>query len=170
MSKEVLPDPGDMFQSLRYLQDQAAKGHFKGHTSAYQVLLYLAMNMWTKVPNKEDAGLGEVMYGLAAIGTIAARTVLDRRSVQRAMKWLAEEGWVDTSRAYDASGREDRRYIMVRLDTAAHRERERLRAAGDALENIAREGVTVSPREGGRKSPPGGRHSVTPGGRHSVTP
>lgn len=141
---EVLPDPGNMFQSIRYLQDQAARGSFKGHTSAFGVLMFLVTNMWVKVPNKENAGLGEVMYGRSSIGTIAAGTTLSRRAVQGALHWLAEAEWIDTSRSHDDSGREDKRYIVVRLDMAAHRTRERVRQAGLAADQI----LVDSSREG----------------------
>jgi hypothetical protein len=151
--KEALPNPGDMFQSLRYLQDQASRGSFAGQTAAYVVLTYLVMNMWVRDSNPDGAGPGEVMYGRSAIATIAACTTLNRRTVQRALRWLADADWIDTQRSHDKSGREDRRYLLVRLDMAAHRERERLRAAGDALESITREGDTVTPWEGGMVSP-----------------
>lgn len=143
--KEVLPNPTDGWQSLRYLQDQAAQGHFEGHTSAYLVMLYLVMNMWTKVPNKENARLGMVMYGRSGIETIASSTTVSERSVQRALGWLAEEGWIETDRAFTTAGREDRRYLLVLLDHRAHHARETLRKAGAALENIVREGDTMSP-------------------------
>ena len=60
------------------------------------------------------------MYGRATVGHIAAGTVLSRRAVQHALTWLDDEGWIDTERSYAASGREDRRYIMVLLDSRAH--------------------------------------------------
>lgn len=145
---EVLPDPGNMFQSIRYLQDQAARGHFKGHTSAFGVLMFLVTNMWVKVPNKENAGLGEVMYGRSSIGTIAAGTTLSRRAVQGAIRWLAEAEWIDSSRSRDDSGREDKRYIIVRLDMAAHRTRERMRQAGQAADQI----LVDSSREGAARA------------------
>jgi DNA-binding transcriptional ArsR family regulator len=151
--KEALPNPADMFQSLRYLQDQAARGHFKGRSTALQVLFYLVMNMWVKVPNSENAMLGEVMYGRSGIGTIAASTALSRRSVQYALAWLAEEEWITTQRSHADSGREDRRYIVVRLDAVAHRDREIRRAAGEALERCVREGAPDAQREGAPDAP-----------------
>lgn len=151
--KEVLPNPADMFQSLRYLQDQAARGHFKGHATALQVLFYLVMNMWVKVPNNENALLGEVMYGRAGVGTIAASTALSRRTVQYALTWLAEEEWINTQRSHADCGREDRRYIVVRLDASAHREREVRRAAGEALDRCVREGARDARGEGARDAP-----------------
>ena len=153
MSKEVLPNICDGWQSLRYLQDQAAKGHFTGHNTAYHVLIYLTMNMWTKVPNKEQADLGDVMYGKSAIDAIAASTVLNRRSVQRALAWLHDEGWIDTERGYASSGREDRRHITVLLDNRAHKARERRREMDRDLRQLAGEGDTVSYREGDTETP-----------------
>lgn len=127
--KEVLPNPGDMFQSIRYIQDQAARGHFKGHTTAFGVLMFLVTNMWVKNTNPDNAGLGEVMYGRSSIDTIAACTTLSRRSIQPALAWLADAEWIDTGRSYDPSGREDKRRIIVRLDMSAHWQRERMREA-----------------------------------------
>lgn len=151
--KEVLVNPGDGWQSLRYLQDQAARGHFDGHTSAYLVLLYLVMNMWTKVPNKEQADLGDVMYGRSAIGVIAASTSLSRRAVQYALKWLHDEEWIDTDRGYAASGREDRRHILVLLDNRAHKARERRREMDRDLLQLTGEGATDAHREGATDAP-----------------
>jgi hypothetical protein len=136
---DVQPNPANDRQSLRYLQDQAARGAFDGHTSAYLVLLYLTMNMWTKVPNNEDADLGMVMYGRSSVDDIAAHTTLSRRTVQACLKWLHEAGWIDTERAYVASGRETKRYILVLLDSRAHRDRARIRSAGEAAERILTE-------------------------------
>jgi DNA-binding MarR family transcriptional regulator len=154
-AKEVLPNPGDLFQSLRYLQDQAARGSFDGHTSAYLVLLHLTMNMWTKVPNKEDAILGMVMYGRSSIDSIVAHTTLSRPTVKRAMRWLADEGWIDTERAFAASGREDRRYILVMLDSRAHRERSRRRELDQELAGIVGGGGHDEPLGVGHDEPPG---------------
>ncbi len=137
--KEVLPNPADMFQSLRYLQDQAAGGAFKGHATAYLVLLHLTMNMWVRTPNNDDAGIGQVMYGRSSIGSIGKHTALGRTAVKDALKWLAEEEWLDTERTYDDNGREDKRYIMLMLDQRAHRQRERCREAGQAMEKILEE-------------------------------
>lgn len=138
-AKEVLPNPADMFQSIRYLQDQSARGHFKGHSTALSVLFYLVTNMWVKVPNPDDATLGDVLYGRSAIEMIAASTSFSERSVQRALTWLADERWVDTERGYDDSGREDKRIITVMLDGRAHKERERIRQVGAAAERILAE-------------------------------
>lgn len=146
--KEVLPDPGSMFQSVRYIQDQAARGNFTGHTPAYMVLTFLVTNMWVKLGNPEGAGLGEVMYGRSSIGVIAAGTTLSRRAVQYALTWLAGAGWIDTQRSRDDTGREDRRYILVRLDMAAHREREGLRQAEVAIESILGEGARGAHTQG----------------------
>lgn len=154
MGKDVLPNPNDLFQSLRYLQDQISMGRFKGHLAAYAVLLNLTMNMWTKVPNRENAGLGEVMQGRAAVRGIAERTGLDRRTVQRALRWLEEAGWIETARGFVASGREDVQYIIVRLDQLSHVARERAWQVTDAAERILREGGMVSPSQGGLTPPP----------------
>lgn len=137
--KEVLPDPSSGYKSFAYLEDQARQGHFKGHPSAYSVLVYLAHNMWTKVPNAEDAGLGIVMAGKSSLAHIAGGTALSISSVQRALKWLADESWVETERAYSPSGREDVKYILVRIDQAAHVSRQRLREAAEAVEMILQE-------------------------------
>lgn len=139
MGKEALPNPGDTLQSLRYVQDQAAQGRFKDHASAHHVLFYLVMNMWVKEPNKEGAGVGDVMYGRASIACIAEHTALSERTVQRALTWLAEERWIDTERGYTEAGREDKRYITVLLDQRAHRERDRIRQLGEAAERILAE-------------------------------
>jgi hypothetical protein len=152
-AKEVLPNPGDMFQSLRYLQDQAARGAFKGHTSAYLVMLYLTMNMWVRAPNNDDAGIGQVMYGRSGVNDIRAGTTLSERAVQYALTWLSEEEWLETERAYTSTGREDKRYIMLMLDHRAHVSRARRREAGEALEKIVREGATSAPREGATSAP-----------------
>lgn len=135
-AKEVLPNPGDMFQSLRYIQDQAARGHFKGHSTALLVLTFLVTNMWVKVPNNDNANLGDVMYGRSSMDTIASGTALSRRAVQNAMTWLVDEGWVYTERFHDATGREDRRVITVKLDGVAHRERDRIRTLAAAAEKL----------------------------------
>lgn len=148
---EVLPNPTDGWQSLRYLQDQAAQGHFAGHTSAYSVLLYFAMNMWTKEPNKEGAGLGDVMLGRASIDTIAAHTTLCRATVKSAMRWLEAEGWIATERGFMESGREDKRYITVLLDSRNHKSRALRRGLDGELEQLvecSREGLNADPTRG----------------------
>jgi hypothetical protein len=137
-----------MFQSLRYVQDQAERGAFRRHSTALHVLLYLVMNMWVKPNNPEDAGPGEVMYGKSAIDKICGGTALGRTAVKDAIRWLASEEWIATQRTHDGTGREDRRYFCVRLDMPAHRERLRLRAAGEALDRIVREGSPNDHREG----------------------
>lgn len=136
-SKEVLPNPNDGWQSLRYLQDQAAQGSFNGHNTAYTVMLYFAMNMWTKEPNKEDAGLGDVMYGRSSIEVIGLHTALSERSVQRAMRWLEDEGWIASERGYANSGREGRRYITALLDIRAHKSRALRRGLDRELAELA---------------------------------
>lgn len=138
-AKEILPNPCDLFQSLRYLQDQAAQGAFEGHTTAYLVMLHLTMNAWTKLSNKEDAPIGAVMYGRSAVDSIAMHTTLSRSTVKRAMRWLSDARWIETDRAFAETGREDKRFILVLLDSRAHRERDRLRQAGEAVEKILAE-------------------------------
>lgn len=151
--KEVLPNPADTFQSLRYLQEQAAQGRFRRHSTAYLVLLHLVMNMWVKVPNADGAGLGDVMYGRSSIESIASRTALSRTAAKDALRWLADEQWINTERAHAPNGREDKRYITVRLDIVAHRERTRIREAGEALDRIVREGSPNDPWEGSPNDP-----------------
>lgn len=144
--KEALPDSTNTLKALRHVQYQAAQGHFEGHSSALLVLYYLVMNMWAK--ESPEGGPGEVMYGRAALDTIAAATALSRSSVKRALRWLGTEEWINTNRTQDDTGREDRRYIYVRLDMPGHRERERLRAAKPVrlrLVEGGREGVMVNP-------------------------
>jgi len=147
-AKEVLPNPGDMFQSIRYIQDQAARGHFKGRSTALLVLTFLIHNMWVKVPNNDNANLGDVMYGRSSIGTIADFTALSRRAVQNALTWLVDEDWVYTERTNDDSGREDRRIITVKLDAVAHRTRERTRALAQGAEEL----LVEASREGARRA------------------
>lgn len=137
---EVLPNPNNMFQSLRYLQDQAAQGAFAGHNPAYQVMLYFTMNMWTKEPNNDSAGLGDVMYGRASIESVCAHTVLGRSTVKRAMRWLEAEGWIMTERGYAESGREDKRYITVLLNSRAHKSRALRRGLDAELRELTGEG------------------------------
>lgn len=143
MAKEVLPNPGNTLQSMQYVFDQVARGAFEGTPATLAVLLYLVMNMWVKEPNKEGAGVGDVMYGRASVDCIARHTALSRRSVQYALKWLHEHRWIDTERAYAGTGREDKRYITVLLDQRAARERDRIRQAGDALDKILAEAGRV---------------------------
>lgn len=145
---EVLPNPTDDRQSLRYLQDQAARGHFDGHTPAYLVLLYFAMNMWTKEPNKEGAGLGDVMLGRASIESVCAHTTLGRSTVKRAMRWLADEGWIATERGFMESGREDKRYITVLLDSRSHKSRELRRGLDSEMVDLMREGSALNHTSG----------------------
>jgi hypothetical protein len=128
-----------MFQSLRYLQDQAARGNFRRHSTALLVLTFLVTNMWVKVPNNDNANLGDVMYGRSSMPVIAAGTALSRRAVQEALTWLVDENWVYTERCHDPSGREDRRVITVKLDAVAHRERERTRTLAKAAEDLLAE-------------------------------
>lgn len=145
MAGEALPETTNTLKALRYVQGQAAKGHFKGHPTALAVLYYLVMNMWAKPSG--DAGPGEVMEGRADIGTIADCTALSRSSVQRALRWLGDEEWIDTQRQQDGTGREVHRYIYVKLDMPGHRQRERLRTSRPAplrLVEGSREGVKVT--------------------------
>jgi DNA-binding MarR family transcriptional regulator len=130
MSNDVLPDTTNTFKALRYVQIEATKGHFEGHSTALMVLYYLVMNMWAR--QSGDQGPGEVMRNKSGIEAIAAATALSRSSVQRAIKWLAAEEWINTQRTLDDRGSEVSRYIYVKLDMPGHHERERLRAAKPA--------------------------------------
>lgn len=150
MSREALPDTSNTFKALQYVQGQAVRGRFDGHSTALMVLYYLVMNMWARQSPDGSAGPGEVMRGKSGIDVIAAATALSPRSVQRAIKWLASEEWIDTQRVLDDRGSEVPRYIYVKLDMAGHRERERLRAAKPARLRLV---------EGGQE----GCQSVTPG-------
>lgn len=146
MSTEPLPDTTNTFKALKYVQDQASMGRFDGHSTPLLVLYYLVMNMWAR--QSGDQGPGEVMRGKSGIDNIAAATALSRSSVQRAIKWLACEEWIDTQRELDDRGREVQRYIYVKLDMPGHRERERRRASKPAplrLVEGSREGVKVTP-------------------------
>lgn len=144
--REALPDATNTFKALHYVQGQASMGRFEGNSTALLVMYYLVMNMWAR--QSGDQGPGEVMRGKTALDNIAAATALSRRSVQRAIKWLADEEWINTQRELDDSGREVQRYIFVRLDMAGHRERERRRASKPPklrLVEGSREGDKVTP-------------------------
>lgn len=154
MAGEALPDTTNTFKALRYVQGQAAAGHFQGHSTALLVMYYLVMNMWAK--HSGDAGPGEVMDGRATIDSIAAATALSRRSVQYALRWLGEEEWIDTDRQHDDDGREVQRYIYVKLDMPGHRERERRRAARPVKLRVVEGG-----REGAADAPGGARSAHT---------
>ena len=161
-SKEVLPNVSDGYQSLRYIQDQALRGHFKGHPVAHHVMMYLIMNMWTKVPNKEEAGIGMVMAGRTGLDNIAAHTALSKSSVQRALRWLEDEGWIETERSYAPTGREDRRYILVLLDSRSHTERQRRYDVEVAIGKIMEEGSQSDHQGGSQSDHPRGSQSDHP--------
>lgn len=139
--KEVLPNPADTFQSIRYLQDQARLGMFKGRLAAYTVLTYLVTNMWVRIPNKEDAGIGQVMYGRSGLRDIAEGTTLSLRGAAYALTWLEDEGWLETDRTYTSTGRDDKKSIILMLDHRAHVSRMRRREAGMAVDKILLESM-----------------------------
>lgn len=139
--KEVLPNPADTFQSVRYLQDQARLGMFKGRLAAYTVLTYLVTNMWVRIPNKEDAGIGQVMYGRSGLRDIAEGTTLSLRGAAYALTWLEDEGWLETDRTYTSTGRDDKKSIILMLDHRAHVSRMRRREAGMAVDKILLESM-----------------------------
>ena len=138
MSKEALPDATNTFKALQYVQAQAGKGHFKGHSTALLVLYYLVMNMWARQSPDGD-GPGEVMRGKSSIQSICDGTALGRTAVKAAIKWLASEEWINTQRNLDDTGREISRYFYVKLDMPGHRERDRLRSVTAAAERILAE-------------------------------
>lgn len=145
MSNEPLPDTTNTRATIRYIQGQAAQGHFAGHSSSMLVLYYLVTYMWVS-PTK-DGDRGDVMHGKSGIDDIMAGTGLSRSSAQRALKWLADEEWVDTQRQLDDHGREVNRSIYLKLDVTGHRERERARAAKARklrLVEGSREGVNLT--------------------------
>lgn len=139
MSKEPLPDDTNTLKAISYVQGQAVRGHFKGHPTALSVLFYLVTNMWVRPSPDGQQGRGEVMRGRSSLQNICDGTALSRTAVKAAIKWLASEEWIDTQRQLDDSGREDRRYIFVKLDMPGHRERERRRSVTAAAERILAE-------------------------------
>lgn len=147
MSMEALPDTSTTQAAIRYIQGQAASGHFSGRSSSMLVLYYLVTYMWVRTT--EQGGQGDVMHGKSGIDDIMAGTGLSRSSAQRALKWLADEEWLDTQRMLDANGREVNRLIHLKLDMAGHRERERLRASRTVKLRVvegSREGVNLTHR------------------------
>ncbi len=144
MAGEALPDVTSTNKAIRYLQAQAALGRFTGHSTSLLVMYYLVTYMWVSRSPDGQQGQFEVMRGKSGIDDIMAGTALSRSPVKRAIRWLADEEWIDTQRQVDDTGRETNRYIYLKLDTAGHRERERRRASKPAplrLVDHNREGV-----------------------------
>ena len=148
--KEVLPERGDI-SVVQVHARPGPRGHFKGHTGSASRHDVPDHEHVDKVPNKEDAGIGMVMAGRTGLDNIAAHTALGKRSVKRALRWLEEEGWIETERTYTPTGREDRRYILVLLDSRSHTERQRRYDVEVAIGKIMEEG-SQSDHQGGRQS------------------
>lgn len=87
-----LPD-GDVRQSdvLRWAQEQAV--HLRP-ASLHHVLLYLCMNAFYTNKNAENMQPGNVLTGRTRLRTIQRYTGLSRRTVQRALDSLQDNGYV----------------------------------------------------------------------------
>jgi hypothetical protein len=90
--------------------------------------------MWVNPSRSQERF--EVLEGKADLDSIAGCTALNRRTVQRALVWLADSEWIDTARQSMPGGRETNRYIRIKLDADGHELRRTMRT---------NEGVTESP-------------------------
>ena len=123
----IQPNLFDGYQTLAYLYQRAEMGEFDGSpASALSVVIYLANFTWRKEPNDENAPIGQVMAGKSPIGKIADSLGLSYRTVQRALDWLAEAGWIDVERRGYGDGSRAPHQITVRLDISGHNDRQRV--------------------------------------------
>ena len=117
-------------------------------------MMYLIMNMWTKVPNKEDAGIGTVMAGLNGAGKHRrAHCYWATGTVKRALRWLEEKA--GSERAYTPGGREDRSR-RCSWTAGRHRDRERGYDGEVAIEKVMEGGSPSDHLGGGPSEPPEG--------------
>lgn len=124
-----------------YLYREAAAGHLRGGQPSYLlVLLNLAFNAWWGKPNNDNPVRGVVMRGKSSKAQIAQETCLSQRTVQYALAWLEERGWIDTERAFleeeHGGSRETSKHIMLRIDESAHRDRAKRRQMYAEMEAI----------------------------------
>ena len=119
------PDPSSQKNTAAYLDDQAALGRFMGKTSALSVLRYLAQHAWRQYPNEENAPIGSVMSGKSRIKKISSETAMSERSVQYAMGWLEQNGWIEREEVYE-NNRRSYDKISTLLDPRSHRIREEM--------------------------------------------
>jgi hypothetical protein len=125
------PDPTDLFKTLGYIHEQASFGQFKGSPAgALQILTYLATYSWRREPNNEESPIGTVMWGKSGVKRIAAENSTTRRQVQRCLRWLATEGWIDCTLDCEMSGRSTHSYIKTMLNHDDHERRAKICAEG----------------------------------------
>lgn len=81
-------------QIYRQIEKLTEEGRFKGNQAARTVLVYFAMN--TSVVDDLDRGLakGYVMEGCISTAAIMGKTGLSSASVNRAVRWLQDEGLI----------------------------------------------------------------------------
>ena len=124
----LLPDPGHQAKTEAYIYQQAEMGHFAERPTALPRLLYLWTFTWRTGSNPEGSPVGQVMHGKASMAKAAMSTWVSYDTVRRDYRWLEDNGWIETERGYDDTGREDAKYVFVRMDVTSHRERARTRA------------------------------------------
>jgi hypothetical protein len=76
---------------LRWAQEQAI---YLSPPSLHHVLLYLCINAFYKDENREGKKPGNVLTGRTRLRTIQRYTGLSRRTVQRALDGLQDQGYV----------------------------------------------------------------------------
>jgi transposase-like protein len=77
-----------------------------------------------------------VLSGKAAYKTIARELGINESTVQRSMKWLDQNRWLDIFIKHDARGYLAPYTIRLRLDVTGHTERENDRQVGQAVVQI----------------------------------
>lgn len=126
MDRPVVPDPSDGWACLRYIDAEAAAGHV-GTTADRAVLKYLVQNTWRRKPDDERQSVGQVSIKMAAVKMIAQTTGLSRFGVQKCLRKLEKAGWLYLEQMTFDNNQCAASLIMVKLDLAAHRDREKTR-------------------------------------------
>lgn len=100
------PSVASKLDLLNEIDDWTEEGRFKGHPAARQVLKHYVQYMWTidATTQYPKASRMHVMDGCIWPAVVAAKTGLDKKSVQRANKFLEETGLVRIERAVGPQG------------------------------------------------------------------
>ncbi len=67
---------------------------FQGHQAARTVMIHFAMGLANKEDPRRGFQKGHVMPGLVSIPSIVDCTGLNRATVSRAIRWLADHGFI----------------------------------------------------------------------------
>jgi hypothetical protein len=144
-------NPASLIDTLKYLDAEAAAGHFKGRSGALSVLRYLATNSWHRYPNPEGQPPGTVLYGKSAYKIIARDTAIAYSSVKIHVGWLEDNQWLALGeQEHDARGYAMQHRIRLRLDPTGHEYREDHRKmwADLAADSSSRKSQNIAPGRG----------------------